>query len=309
MSVVNIDQGHPAVLPHVRIQPAKGLLELDLAAFWQYRELIHILVWRDVTVRYKTERCLGVAWAMFQPVATMLIFTVVFSVMGKIPSDGFPYPVFSTPVCCHGLYFSGVGPGRNQFGGRARSSAKCISPAHPSLSATIAPLVDLFLAFIAFPRPHGLVFILMPTWRFCSTAVRRAGRDDHLCRGLWVSALPSDTGMSAIFFPCSFSWDVRVTYPVPCSKVPGIVARHLCLNPVVSVGGDFDGHCPGLSRSTFRWFFPVWALFLSSFIGGLIYFRSMERTLRHDLNEYRCNPGRRAVGTIDWGSRPAQYAA
>ena len=78
MSVVNVDQRHPAALPHIRIQPSKGLLDLDLGSLWRYRELIHILVWRDVTVRYK-QTLLGVAWAMFQPVATMLIFTVVLS--------------------------------------------------------------------------------------------------------------------------------------------------------------------------------------------------------------------------------------
>ena len=93
MSVLNVAQRSSLTGPHVRIQPTKGLLDFDLAALWQYRELIYILVWRDVTVRYK-QTLLGVAWAMFQPVATMLIFTVVFSVMGKIPSDGFPYPVF-----------------------------------------------------------------------------------------------------------------------------------------------------------------------------------------------------------------------
>ena len=83
MSALTVDQRPSSTLPHVRIQPACGLLDLELAALWQYRELIYILVWRDVTVRYK-QTLLGVAWAMFQPVATMLIFTVVFSVMGKI---------------------------------------------------------------------------------------------------------------------------------------------------------------------------------------------------------------------------------
>ena len=64
MSVLNVDQRHPVMLSHVRIQPVKGLLDLDLASLWHYRELIHILVWRDVTVRYK-QTLLGVAWAMF----------------------------------------------------------------------------------------------------------------------------------------------------------------------------------------------------------------------------------------------------
>ena len=93
MSTLNPYHERSVPLPHVQIRPAKGLLDLDLSSLWHYRELIYILVWRDVTVRYK-QTLLGIAWAMFQPVATMLIFTAVFSVMGKIPSDSFPYTDF-----------------------------------------------------------------------------------------------------------------------------------------------------------------------------------------------------------------------
>lgn len=126
MSVVRIDQGHSATLPHVRIQPAKGLLDLDFAGLWNYRELIHILVWRDVTVRYK-QTVLGVAWAMFQPVATMLIFTAVFSVVGKIPSDGFPYPVFLYAGLLPWFYISqALSRGGPVWWGRRRLSAKSI---------------------------------------------------------------------------------------------------------------------------------------------------------------------------------------
>ena len=64
MSALTVDQRPSSTLPHVRIQPARGLLDLDLAALWQYRELIYILVWRDVTVRYK-QTLLGVAWSAY----------------------------------------------------------------------------------------------------------------------------------------------------------------------------------------------------------------------------------------------------
>ena len=104
-------------LPHVHIRPAQGLLDLELASLWHYRELIYILVWRDVTVRYK-QTLLGIAWAMFQPVATMLIFTAVFSVMGKIPSEGFPYPVFLYAGLLPWFYVSqALSRGGQQFGG------------------------------------------------------------------------------------------------------------------------------------------------------------------------------------------------
>ena len=71
------------ILPQVKIRPSRGLLHLDLSTVWQYRELIFILVWRDIKVRYK-QTVLGAAWAIFQPLAIMLIFTAVFSYVGKI---------------------------------------------------------------------------------------------------------------------------------------------------------------------------------------------------------------------------------
>lgn len=190
MSVVRIDQGHSATLPHVRIQPAKGLLDLDFAGLWNYRELIHILVWRDVTVRYK-QTVLGVAWAMFQPVATMLIFTAVFSVMGKIPSDGFPYPVFLYAGLLPWFYISqALSRGGTSLVGEAPLISKVYFPRLIlPLSATIAPLVDLALAFVAF---LGLMawFEVVPTWRVLLLPLFAGlGATIALAAGLWVSAL------------------------------------------------------------------------------------------------------------------------
>ena len=128
MPVVNLGQERPVVLPHVQIRPVKGLLDLDLSSLWHYRELIYILVWRDVTVRYK-QTLLGVAWAMFQPIATMLIFTVVFSVMGKIPSDGTTaYPVFLYAGLLPWFYVSqALSRGGPVWLEKLRSSVKSIS--------------------------------------------------------------------------------------------------------------------------------------------------------------------------------------
>ena len=70
--------------PTVVIKLRKGLFHLDLAAVWQYRELLYFLVWRDVTVRYK-QTLIGAAWAILQPLMTMLIFTAVFGNFAKIP--------------------------------------------------------------------------------------------------------------------------------------------------------------------------------------------------------------------------------
>jgi len=75
------------------IRPRSGWVPVDLAELWRYRELLYFLVWRDCKVRYK-QTVLGVAWAVLQPVLSMLIFTVVFGHLVKVDSEGFPYPVF-----------------------------------------------------------------------------------------------------------------------------------------------------------------------------------------------------------------------
>ncbi len=280
MSVMNFDQGHPAVLPHVRIQPAKGLLELDLASLWQYRELIHILVWRDVTVRYK-QTLLGVAWAMFQPVATMLIFTVVFSVMGKIPSDGFPYPVFLYAGLLPWFYISqALSRGGTSLVGEAPLISKVYFPRLIlPLSATIAPLVDLLLAFIAF---LGLMawFQVMPTWRILLLPLFAGlGATITFAAGLWVSALYvryRDVGHILPMFIQLWMFVSPILYPV--SKVPESWRAIYALNPVVSVVEGFRwALIPGF-QVDFSMFLPSLGIVFVVLLGGLIYFRSMERT-------------------------------
>ena len=82
------------VAPEIVIRPEGGLLNLDLAGIWQYRELLYFLAWRDIKVRYK-QTVLGVAWVVLQPVLTMLIFSVIFGRLAGLPSEGVPYPLFT----------------------------------------------------------------------------------------------------------------------------------------------------------------------------------------------------------------------
>lgn len=280
MSVLRVEQGHPAALPHVRIQPAKGLLDLDLSGLWQYRELIHILVWRDVMVRYK-QTVLGVAWAMFQPVATMLIFTVVFSVMGKIPSDGFPYPVFLYAGLLPWFYISqALSRGGTSLVGEAPLISKVYFPRLIlPLSATIAPLVDLFLAFVAF---LGLMawFEVVPTWRILLLPLFAGlGATIAFAAGLWISALYvryRDVGHILPMFIQLWMFVSPILYPV--SKVPESWRAIYALNPVVSVVEGFRwALIPGY-QVDFSMCLPSLVIVAVTLVGGLIYFRSMERT-------------------------------
>ncbi|MCS6288164.1 MAG: ABC transporter permease [Nitrospira sp.] len=280
MSALTIDQRPSPTLPHVRIQPARGLLDLDLGALWQYRELIYILVWRDVTVRYK-QTLLGVAWAMFQPVATMLIFTVVFSVMGKIPSDGFPYPVFLYAGLLPWFYVSqALSRGGTSLVGEAPLISKVYFPRLIlPLSSTIAPLVDLVLAFVAF---LGLMawFGIIPTWRILSLPLfGMLAATITLAAGLWISALYvkyRDVGHILPMFIQLWMFVSPILYPV--SKVPESWRALYAMNPVVSVVEGFRwALIPGF-HVDFMMFLPSLAVVFVVFAGGLIYFRSMERT-------------------------------
>src|SRR6202167_421066 len=80
--------------PVLILRPSTGFLRLHLRDLWEYRELLYFLVWRDVKVRYK-QTALGAAWAILQPVMTMVVFSVFFGRLARMPSDGIPYPVFA----------------------------------------------------------------------------------------------------------------------------------------------------------------------------------------------------------------------
>jgi len=74
------------------LEPSKGWVSLKLKELWQYRELLYFLTWRDIKVRYK-QTVLGAAWAIIQPLFTMLVFSLFFGGLAQIPSDGIPYPI------------------------------------------------------------------------------------------------------------------------------------------------------------------------------------------------------------------------
>ena len=81
-------------LPKLVLKPSHGWVPLDLMDLWRYRELVYFMTWRDLTVRYK-QTLLGVAWAVLRPLLTMVVFSIFFGGLAKMPSDGVPYPIFT----------------------------------------------------------------------------------------------------------------------------------------------------------------------------------------------------------------------
>jgi len=80
--------------PYLRIRPPGRLIPINFRELWEYRELLYFLTWRDVKVRYK-QTAIGIAWMVLQPLAMMVVFTLFFGKLAKMPSDGIPYPLFS----------------------------------------------------------------------------------------------------------------------------------------------------------------------------------------------------------------------
>ncbi|MGH7650704.1 MAG: ABC transporter permease, partial [Gemmatimonadaceae bacterium] len=89
----------------VHIRPSKGWVSLKLGELFEYRELLYFLVWRDIKVRYK-QTALGASWAIIQPFFTMVVFSLFFGKLAKVPSDGIPYPIFSFAALVPWTFFA-----------------------------------------------------------------------------------------------------------------------------------------------------------------------------------------------------------
>jgi len=98
-------RAEPRPTYHLRIEPSRGWVSLKLRELWEYRELLYFLTWRDVKVRYK-QTVLGAAWAIIQPFFTMVVFSLFFGNLAKIPSDGIPYPIFSYAALVPWTFFA-----------------------------------------------------------------------------------------------------------------------------------------------------------------------------------------------------------
>src|SRR6059036_1159533 len=136
---------HPVLV----FQPTRGLVRLNLAQIWAYRELLFFLVWRDVKVRYK-QTALGAAWAILQPVMTMVVFSVFFGKLAKMPSDGVPYPVFEFAALLPWQLFAfALSESSNSLVGSQNLITKVYFPRLViPISSVLAGLVDFAISFV-----------------------------------------------------------------------------------------------------------------------------------------------------------------
>ncbi|MHB1423511.1 MAG: ABC transporter permease [Gemmataceae bacterium] len=204
-------------VPTIRIRPSSGWVSLGLRQLWAFRELLYFLIWRDVKVRYK-QTALGAAWAILQPLLTMLIFTLFFGRLAGIASDGLPYSLFCFTALVPWTFFAnGLTQSSNSLVGSANLITKVYFPRLTiPLASVIAGLVDLALGLILVAGMiayHGIVPNANVLWAplFLLLALATC-----LGAGLWLSALNvqfRDVRFAVPFLTQLWMFATPVAYP------------------------------------------------------------------------------------------------
>jgi lipopolysaccharide transport system permease protein len=268
-------------IPIFRIAPPSGWFDLNLGGLWQYRELLYFFVWRDIKIRYK-QTAIGAAWAVFQPLMTMAVFSLFFGKLAKIPSNGLPYPVFYFSALLPWTYFSGaLQNATSVVVEQQRVITKVYFPRLVlPLSAVVAGLVDfsigfvVFLVMMAYYRiVPGLPIFFFPL--FLLMAVLTA-----LGVGLFLSALNAiyrDVRYVLPFLVQFWMFASPVAYP--SSLVPQRWRWLYELNPMAGVIDGFrwsltgKGQPPGILLAVSA------SMVVLLVVAGTVYFQKMEGTI------------------------------
>ncbi len=265
--------------PVLRIR-ASHRLRLNLKDLWEYRELLYFLVWRDIKVRYK-QTVLGAAWAVLQPLLTMLVFTVIFGRLAKVPSDGIPYPVFAyTALLPWQLFAFALTESSNSLVTNKNLLTKVYFPRLiVPMASVFAGLVDFAIAFLLL---GGLMVIyhvkpsMAAAWLpvFLLMTIATA-----LSVGLWLSALNvkfRDVRYLIPFLTQFWMYATPVAYP--SSLVPEPWREWYGLNPMAGVVEGFRWALLGKSGDPGLLVWVSVAAVLLLLTGGLYYFRRTEAT-------------------------------
>lgn len=261
------------------IQPSRGWRHINLGEIWRYRELLYFFAWRDVKVRYK-QTIVGILWAVIQPLLTMIVFSVFFGRLAKIPSEGIPYPIFVYVGLLPWSYFSqslthsveSIVTNANLI--RKVYFPRLITPLSASMSAT----VDFFIAFVILlflmvyyqfiPTKEAIFFPFLVLLTFlCSAGI-----------GFWLSALNVMYRDIRYIIPFAIRLGMFVTPVIyPVSFLPERYSWILYLNPMAGIIESYRASILGYKS------IPVFGLFLSIvitllfFVSGVFFFRKIEK--------------------------------
>jgi lipopolysaccharide transport system permease protein len=267
-------------IPVLRVQPSRGWVALKLGELWEYRELLYFLMWRDVKIRYK-QTALGAAWAIIQPVFTMIVFSLFFGHLAKIDSDGVPYPIFSYAALLPWTFFAN---GLSQSSNSLVTSTNLITKVYfPRLIIPIATVLSGVLDFaLAFLVLLGMMFYygIAPTANvFWLPAFLLLALVIALGVGLWLSALNveyRDVRYVVPFITQFWLFATPIAYSSSLLSEPWRMMYGL--NPMVGVVEGFRWALLGTNTRPGPMIAVSSAAALIILISGAFYFRRMEKT-------------------------------
>lgn len=267
-------------VPEVIIKPERSPFSLNFKEMWAYRELLYFLIWRDIKVRYK-QTVLGITWAVLQPLLTMIVFTIFFGRLAKVPSDGIPYPVFNF---CALLPWTMFSRGLSESSTSLVANTNLVSKVYfPRLIIPIAPimasLVDFSIAFVIFAGLmvfYGIVptaaTLMLPL--FILFAMVSA-----LAVSLWLSALNVEYRdvRHTIPFLTQF-WMFASPIAYSSSLIPEQWRFLYGLNPMAGVIEGFRWALLGKVQPDMGLLLISAGIVLILLLSGLVYFTRMENT-------------------------------
>lgn len=267
-------------LPVIRITPSTGWVSLKLGELWAYRELLYFLTWRDIKVRYK-QTALGAAWAIIQPFFSMVVFSLFFGKLAKIPSDGIPYPIFSFAALVPWTFFAnGLAQSSNSLVGSSNLLKKVYFPRLAIPIATVlSEGVDFMLAFVVllgmmfyFKITPTLHILYLPLFVLLALVT-------SLGVGLWLSALNvqfRDVRYVVPFVTQFWMFATPIAYPSSLLAEPWRTVYGI--NPMVGVVEGFRWALLGTNTPPGPMICVSALASLLLLIGGAFYFRRMEKT-------------------------------
>jgi lipopolysaccharide transport system permease protein len=266
----------------IKIEPTRGWNTLKLGDIWRYRELVYFLTWRDIKVRYK-QTLLGVAWAVLQPVVTMVIFSLIFGRVAKLDSEGMPYPIFSYTALLPWQLFSKAitDAGQSMVKNRSMITKIYFPRLVIPLSSILGGMVDFFVAFLIL---LGMMFYyqIKPTSNIWTLPLFLVlSMVTALGAGLWFSAL--NVRYRDIRYILPFLTRVWL-YVTPVAYSSQYISENwqviYALNPMAGVVQGFRWAILGteMGTSTLVTLSTSSVIAIFILISGLFYFRRMERT-------------------------------
>ena len=265
-------------LPVTIIRPQSGWLRLDLDEVWKYRDLLKLLIWRNIAARYR-QSVVGYGWAVIKPVLSMLIFTFVFGRVAGIDSGEIPYPLFAFSALLPWMYFAGAvaaSTGSVVGGGALLKKVyfpKLILPIVAVVGGLVElsiQLVVLALLMVWFQVVPGLAILAAPFFVLMALATAFAA-------GLWLTAMNvkyRDVGMAIPFLTQAWMWLCPIVYP--SQNVPEHLRPIYGLNPMAGVIDGFRWSVAGSAAPDWTMVGTSLVVVVVTLVAGLYYFKRTE---------------------------------